>query len=113
MQLAELIEGEIELISDLVSIKPTPGHTPGSITIEIQDKGEVGIFTGDICHHPLQVVQPELNSAYCELPETARTTRRDILERCCDEGALMLPAHFGPGFAGHIHASGKGFRIDF
>ena len=113
MHLAELIEGDTELIADLLNIKPAPGHTPGSITIEVQDKGELGIFTGDICHHPIQVAQPELNSAYCELPDAARKTRRNVLERCCGEGALMLPAHFGPGFAGHIRASGKGFRIDF
>jgi glyoxylase-like metal-dependent hydrolase (beta-lactamase superfamily II) len=113
MHLAELIEGDTELIADLLNIKPAPGHTPGSITIEVQDKGELGIFTGDICHHPIQVAEPELNSAYCELPDAARKTRRNVLERCCGESALMLPAHFGPGFAGHIRASGKGFRIDF
>jgi len=113
MHLAELIEGETELIADLLHIKPAPGHTPGSITIEVQNKGRLGIFTGDICHHPIQVAEPQLNSAYCELPDAARTTRRKVLERCCGKDALMLPAHFGPGFAGHIRACGEGFRIDF
>ena len=113
MHLAELIEGETELIADLLRIKPAPGHTPGSITIEVQNKGELGIFTGDICHHPIQVAMPALNSAYCELPDAARATRREVLTRCCSKDALMLPAHFGPGFAGHIRASGEGFRIDF
>ena len=32
MGLAELIEGEVDLIDDLLHISPAPGHTPGSIT---------------------------------------------------------------------------------
>lgn len=113
MHLADLVEGETELIADLLRICPAPGHTPGSIAIELSDSGSLGVFTGDIFHHPIQVALPEWNSAFCEMPEQARATRRNILNRCCDAHALVLPAHFGGGFAGHIRESGKGFRIDF
>lgn len=113
MHLAELVEGEIELISDLLAIRPAPGHTPGSVAIELTDNGELGIFTGDICHHPIQVVEPTWNSAFCEIPDLARTTRAQILARCQDHNALMFPAHFGPGFAGHIRGNDSGFMIDF
>ncbi len=113
MHLAELIEGESEVIADLLTIKPAPGHTPGSIAIELSDQGRLGIFTGDICHHPIQVAYPDWNSAFCELPDQARGTRRHILETCCETGGLMLPAHFGPGFAGTITEAGEGFRIHF
>ena len=113
MHLAELIEGETELIADQLNVTPAPGHTPGSILIEVQDKGEIGIFTGDICHHPLQIVLPELNSAFCEIPDAAKKTRRKVLEICCDQGALMLPAHFGRGFAGYIREHRSEFRIEF
>ena len=33
MHLAELIEGETELIADQLNVTPAPGHTPGSILI--------------------------------------------------------------------------------
>jgi len=113
MHLAQLIEGETQLIEDLLTIHPAPGHTPGSIAIELNDQGETGVFTGDICHHPIQVVKPEWNSAYCEIPDLARSTRHDILAHCCSTNALMLPAHFGPGHAGHVRDTSEGFTFDF
>ena len=113
MHLAELIDGETSLVDDLLTIKPAPGHTPGSIAIELNDHGECGGFTGDVCHHPIQVVNPDWNSAFCELPDQARSTRRDVLAQCRDSGALMLPAHFGPGHAGHVRENGEGFRFEF
>jgi glyoxylase-like metal-dependent hydrolase (beta-lactamase superfamily II) len=113
MHLAELIEGETELIAELLTIKPAPGHTPGSIAIEVANSGELGIFTGDICHHPIQVAEPDWNSAYCELPDQARSTRREILERCHNHNALMLPAHFAGSFAGHVRYKRDAFSFDF
>lgn len=102
MHLAELIDGESEILADLLRIKPAPGHTPGSITIEVSDAGQLGVFTGDICHHPIQVVQPAWNSGFCELPDLARETRSNVLNHCHDTQALMLPAHFGGSHACNI-----------
>jgi glyoxylase-like metal-dependent hydrolase (beta-lactamase superfamily II) len=113
MHLAELVSGETELITDLLTIKPAPGHTPGSIAIELSSKKELGVFTGDICHHPIQVVNPQWNSAFCELPDQAIRTRLNILEQCHNQNALMLPAHFGPGFAGYIREQKSAFSIEF
>lgn len=113
MHLAQLVDGETELIADLLRILPAPGHTPGSIAIEITHQGESGLFTGDICHHPIQVAEPAWNSAYCELADQAKQTRSQILTHCADSGCLMLPAHFGGGFAGQIRAADDHFYIDF
>ena len=68
---------------------------------------------GDICHHPIQVVLPEWNSAFCELPDQARATRLDVLNRCHDTHALMLPAHFGGAHAGYVEDASRGFRFRF
>lgn len=113
MHLAELIEGELDLIDDLLHIKPAPGHTPGSITLSLTDSNQEALFTGDICHHPIQVYAPEWNSAFCELPDQARETRKEVLNYCCSGDVLMMPAHFGPGHAGHVIASDSGFAFKF
>jgi glyoxylase-like metal-dependent hydrolase (beta-lactamase superfamily II) len=113
MHLAELIEGEQDLIDGLLHISPAPGHTPGSITLSLIDSTSEALFTGDILHHPIQVYEPEWNSAYCELPDQAIATRKDVLSHCCNAGALMMPAHFGFGHAGHVIASESGFAFDF
>jgi glyoxylase-like metal-dependent hydrolase (beta-lactamase superfamily II) len=114
MHLAQLVEGEHEVITDLLHIVPAPGHTPGSITIDLHlQQGKSVIFTGDICHHPLQVYQPDWNSAYCELPQQARATRRRVLEQCVEHNTLMMPAHFGWPFAGYVQDSHEGFSFAF
>jgi glyoxylase-like metal-dependent hydrolase (beta-lactamase superfamily II) len=113
MHLAELIDGELDLIDDLLHISPAPGHTPGSITLTLTDSSHQALFTGDILHHPIQVYQPDWNSAFCTLPDQAIATRNDVLNHCCNSGALMMPAHFGPGHAGHVIASADGFAFEF
>jgi glyoxylase-like metal-dependent hydrolase (beta-lactamase superfamily II) len=113
LHLAELVEGQTELIPDSIMITPAPGHTPGSITIDLGSRDKQAIFTGDVCHHPIQVYEPEWNSAFCEIPDLARTTRRAVLEKCVANDALMLPAHFGPSFAGYVREMGDGFRFEF
>ena len=113
MDLADLIEGEHHLIDDLLVIKPTPGHTPGSISLYLNSNCQQALFTGDIFHHPIQVYQPEWNSAFCSLPEQARTTRREVLEYCVETGALMMPAHFGPSHAGRVACPDGSFSFVF
>ena len=113
VDLAEMIEGEHELIADLVHLEPAPGHTPGSITLQLSSKNEQAIFTGDICHHPIQVYHPDWNSAYCELHDQAIATRHSILESCAAHHTLMLPAHFGPTHAGYVTTGNDGFGFAF
>ena len=113
VDLAEMIDGEHELIADLVHLKPAPGHTPGSMILQLSSKKERALFTGDICHHPIQVYRPTWNSAYCELPDQAIATRHDILESCAAHRTLMLPAHFGPTHAGYVTCGIDGFGFAF
>ncbi len=113
MGLAELIEGEVDLIDDLLHISPAPGHTPGSITVTLSSAGDKALFTGDICHHPIQVYEPHWNSAFCEIPDKAISTRKEVLEFCIESNAIMMPAHFGPSFTGHVQDAGGGFSFKF
>ncbi len=113
MALSQLVEGEMDIIDDLLHVSPTPGHTPGSISLTLASAGEQAMFTGDICHHPIQVYEPHWNSAYCEIPDQAISTRRAVLESCAEDHTLMMPAHFGPAFAGYVHPTGDAFRFEF
>ncbi|MCZ6504291.1 MAG: MBL fold metallo-hydrolase [Gammaproteobacteria bacterium] len=113
MGLAELIEGEVDLIDDMLHISPAPGHTPGSITVTLSSAGDKALFTGDICHHPIQVYEPHWNSAFCEIPDQAISTRKEVLEFCIESNAIMMPAHFGPSFIGHVQDAGGGFSFKF
>lgn len=113
LDLAEMIDGEFELIADLIHLQPAPGHTPGSMTLALASNHEQALFTGDICHHPIQVTMPTCNSAYCELPDEAIETRQKVLAACAADHILMLPAHFGPGPAGYVIGTADGFHFSF
>lgn len=109
---AVMIDGE-HAIDDNMLIRPAPGHTPGSVTLDVGSKGERGLFTGDILHHPLQVWHPEWNSRFCADPAMAATSRRKVLEHCVEHRALMMPAHFAHPHCGHVHRAGDSFRFAF
>lgn len=111
--LADLIDGEHELLPGRLRLEPTPGHTPGSTTLVLHDGADQALFTGDCIHHPVQVLRPEWNSAYCEIPEQARATRRALLERLADRPALLMPAHFAAPHAARVTTDGDGFDLDF
>lgn len=72
-----------------------PGHTPGHMILEVEDGNDTAIFTGDILHHPMQVLRPDWNSVYCEDRGIAAATRRRILQRAHEKAARIVPAHFG------------------
>ncbi len=113
LDLAQMIEGETELIEDQLRILPAPGHTPGSIAILLSASSKQAMFTGDITHHPIQVIKPTWNSAFCELPVEARATRRSVLEHCEKHESLMMPAHFNDGYAGYVRSDDNSFSFDF
>lgn len=89
-------------VAGCLEVVPLPGHTPGHIGFKLSSKGGQGIFAGDVMHHPIQVVRPESNSAFCMLPDVARRNRVAFLSNAAETGALIMPSHFGPPHCGFI-----------
>ncbi len=110
--LSKLVDGEYA-IGDALLIEPAPGHTPGHVVLKLSDRGQRGLFCGDVLHHAIQVYQPRWNSAFCEDPEQARRTRLRVLEYCADHDALLFPTHFGAPFVAAIRRAGGGFVPQF
>lgn len=106
--------GLVELVSDGDEILPgltaraAPGHTAGQLAIEL---GAGGLFTADVFHQPMQIVRPEWNSRFCEVPEQAIATRRRILERALAEQTVLFASHPGAPHAGRI--GGKASHMRF
>jgi glyoxylase-like metal-dependent hydrolase (beta-lactamase superfamily II) len=92
--LGKLIDDGEEIAAGMRAYN-APGHTPGHMVLEVEDGEDMAIFTGDILHHPMQVLRPDWNSVYCEDRALAAATRIRILERAHDKGARIVPAHFG------------------
>jgi len=97
-----------DLVAGCLKAVFAPGHTPGQMNYWI---GEDGVFCADIFHHPLQITDPQLNTAFCVQPEIARSTRRAFLERVADKPILIMPCHFGPPHCGFVRRVENGFTF--
>ena len=98
-------------IADLLAVEAAPGHSVGHVNFRIRSKGEEGLFSGDVMHSPLQIVEPWLNTTYCALPEEARRTRAALLAREAKSGALIMPMHFGIPHCGTIRREGESYTF--
>lgn len=92
-----LVESDHEL-DGLLRLESAAGHTPGNVIVQLDtqiDHGDPAVFfTGDVVHHPLQIVYPEWSSAFCEDPVRSAIYRRGFVERHANHDHWILPAHF-------------------
>ena len=107
---ALLVEGRHE-VNEYLMVDPTPGHTPGHFAVRARQGSETGVFIGDVIHNPVQIAEPDLNSAFCADQPMARQSRRRILEDCAEHRHLLVPGHFAAPHVGRVERSGKAFRF--
>ena len=96
-------------IGDGMWFEPAPGHTDGNVVVNLQSNDASAVLSGDVMHHPLQLVRPEWSSRACEDRALSATTRRALIERYADTDTLMAPAHFASPSMGHIVSKGDAF----
>ncbi len=101
-----------EQICDEVRLEPTPGHTPGHVSVRISSKGEEALITGDVMHHPCQMARPDWVSSADVDSNAARATRENLLDRYADTPVLVIGTHFATPTAGHIRRDGKVYRFE-
>jgi glyoxylase-like metal-dependent hydrolase (beta-lactamase superfamily II) len=78
--LVELMHGE-HIISKELTAVPTPGHTPGHVSILVTSQGERALVLGDAAHNPAQIIEPDWVSRADMDPDLTRETRRALIER--------------------------------
>ena len=76
----DLVETD-QRICDELSLVPTPGHTPGHVSIRVTSDGEDALISGDFMHHPCQIARPDWSSTADTDPDRARRTREQMLAR--------------------------------
>ncbi len=113
---AELIEADIPAhreIGDGVWLEPAFGHSPGNFSVLAEAGGERAIFWGDVLHHPVQMIRPELMMVFDGDPEQARDVRLRTMARAADEDLVCFPAHFRDPSAGRVLRDGDAYRYRF
>jgi glyoxylase-like metal-dependent hydrolase (beta-lactamase superfamily II) len=94
-----------------VRLEPTPGHTPGHVSVRIESAGKRAVITGDIMHHPVQMAEPDLKTNFCNDHDQAIRTRRGFLERYQDRQAYVIGSHFCDPTGGWIVRDGSAWRF--
>jgi glyoxylase-like metal-dependent hydrolase (beta-lactamase superfamily II) len=109
---AVLVQDDFELDKG-VSLEPCPGHTPGHVVVNVASGGKKGVFIGDVIHHPMQLLFPELSSRADAEMDASRPTRRALIEKHADTGNVVMPHHFATPSSGMIERAGNAFRFAF
>ncbi|MGQ0512570.1 MAG: MBL fold metallo-hydrolase [Betaproteobacteria bacterium] len=108
--LADLVASDHRLTPE-VFLEPTPGHTPGHVSVRVSSSGPEAVITGDLMHHPVQCAEPGWASNFDNDPEAARATRRAFLSRNADRKILVLGTHFATPTGGTLRAEGGAWRF--
>jgi glyoxylase-like metal-dependent hydrolase (beta-lactamase superfamily II) len=85
--------GDDDEIADCLLAHAAPGHSPGQVMLSLRHGDQHCIFSGDVLHSPMQVLFPDVNSRWCELPDVARATRHKLLADAAAADATIFPAH--------------------
>ena len=99
-------------VCDGVRLVPTPGHTPGHVSVRIASDGAEALITGDATHHPVQFAEPDWGMDADVDSKLAAATRRRMLAELADSDTLVIGTHFAGPTAGHVvrGESGAWFR---
>jgi glyoxylase-like metal-dependent hydrolase (beta-lactamase superfamily II) len=108
--LVDLVDSR-HVVTDEVRLIPTPGHTPGHVSVLIESRGEQAIITGDLFHHPLQMAHPDWTDTADVDGKLAHETRASFLAAYADTPTLILGTHFAAPTAGRIVRDGEVYRF--
>ncbi len=114
--LGQIVEADITVhreIADGVWLEPAFGHSPGCCTVHAQRQGQEALFWGDVVHHPIQLVRPDLPFFFDMDIAAASATRRRVLDRAANGDITCFPAHFRSTSAGQVIRDGDAYRYEF
>jgi len=104
---AELIASDQRLCDEITMI-PTPGHSPGHMSVHIRSDDEEGLLTGDVAHHPCQMAHLDWSSTADSDPVRSTPARRELFARFADRPVLVIGGQYD---AGHIRCDGDAFKF--
>lgn len=113
---ADLVDGDeviLGKVGDGMWLRPAYGHSPGSCMIQACCGGSRAVFSGDVVHHPVQLIRPDIHFAYDWNGDLAEQVRIALLEEIAGTDTMLFPAHFRYGSGGHVERDGDKYRFRF
>jgi glyoxylase-like metal-dependent hydrolase (beta-lactamase superfamily II) len=109
--LADLVEMD-HRISPEVRLTPSPGHTPGHVSVVIESERQRAVITGDIAHHPCQLPNPGWATVFDSDISAAKATRERLFAEWADQPILVIGTHYPAPTAGYVKRDGAAFRFE-
>jgi glyoxylase-like metal-dependent hydrolase (beta-lactamase superfamily II) len=110
--------GLIDLVPDAyricagLDIEPAYGHTLGHSCLHLRSAGHEAYFTGDVFHHPLELLHPEIDANTCESYPATVATRRGLIDKLIARQALIIPGHFAAPYVGYVRDNDGSVRFE-
>jgi glyoxylase-like metal-dependent hydrolase (beta-lactamase superfamily II) len=89
-------------LTDEVMLRPTPGHSPGHVSVAIRSQGKEAAITGDVIHNPIQFTDPGICANFDLDQKVGLATRHAFINNNADRDVLILGTHFPTPAVGHI-----------
>ena len=105
----ELVEAG-HMLGDHVTLIPTPGHTPGHVSVMVKSGNQEALITGDALHSTAQCWHPDWHFKYDADAEMAVVSRRRLLEQCTETDCIVLGSHFALPSLGRVKTAKTAFR---
>src|SRR5205823_377550 len=88
---------------------PTPGHTPGHMSLRVTGTERELVILGDVVLHPLQLNDPTVTYVFDVDAARAASTRADLLEILAAEQIVVAAGHFAGSCFGRVRRATSGF----
>jgi glyoxylase-like metal-dependent hydrolase (beta-lactamase superfamily II) len=95
-----------------IRLVPTPGHTPGHVSVAIESEARRAVITGDVLHHPIQCALPELATRFDHDVVAAEQMRRACIARWADPDLVVIGTHWAAPSASRIVRDGGSYRVE-
>ena len=109
--LVDLIEPDHQICPEL-SLRPTPGHTPGHVSIVITSGDQSAIVTGDLMHNPIQLERPDDTVRFDMDQQRARETRVSFVDDVANSDVFVIGSHFSDPTGGWVVRDSGGCRLE-
>lgn len=109
--LVDLVEPGDAICPEL-TLRPTPGHTPGHCSIFVESAGKRAVITGDLMHNPIQLELPEDTVRFDMQQDVARQTRRRFVDEMANTDVFVIGSHFSDPTAGWVVRDADGCRFE-
>jgi glyoxylase-like metal-dependent hydrolase (beta-lactamase superfamily II) len=103
----ELVSGGQALTGEITAI-PTPGHTPGHMSLAIASGGQRALILGDVAIHPAQVSETDWGVIFEMDQALVAQMRRQVFDHIEAEKSTLVACYFpAPGFGRLVRLEGR------